>query len=300
MTSGSENMTGFDFQMTPDQRAQEEWEIENMGVITMHQFEVVVAVLFGIALLSFFGRIFIRLFTQRRLYMDDGFLTVALACLCGGTVILYEYIQILYLEFAILQKYHTALQVSREKMDDPYGLSKWQFAYNFLLWTTIYAVKWCYFAFFHQFIQAMSNWKTFIFYYRFSICFSVVSWLFVAVGAQLFCCTSLKRISKSTKCFPVLPVSNAVLNLIFWAFLIFDVLTDIMVPNEDIDQGWIRLLHVSISLHGLVFHYSEYRIPPPWGAGFPMAGILAPLGSLYRGRDGIYHDLSFHIIDRLQ
>jgi hypothetical protein len=40
MTSGSENTSGFDFQMTPDQRAQEEWAIENMGLITMHQFEV--------------------------------------------------------------------------------------------------------------------------------------------------------------------------------------------------------------------------------------------------------------------
>jgi hypothetical protein len=130
--------------------------------------------------------------------MNDGFLAVALACLCGGTVILYKYIQILYLEFATLQKHHTASQISREKMDDPYGLSKWQFAYNFLLWTTIYVVKWYYFAFFHQFIQAMSNWKTFIFYYRFSICFSVVSWLFVTVVAQLFCCTTVKRISKSS------------------------------------------------------------------------------------------------------
>jgi hypothetical protein len=72
------------------------------------------------------------------------------------------------------------------------------------------------------------------------------------------------------------------------------------VQNEDIDQGWIRLLHVSISPHGFVFHYSDYRIPPRWRAGLPMADILAPLGSLYRGRDGIYHDLSFHIIDRLQ
>jgi hypothetical protein len=130
--------------------------------------------------------------------MDDGFLTIALACLCGGTVILYEYIQILYLEFAILQQDHTALQIARDEMDDPYGLSEWQFAYNFLLWTTIYAVKWCYFAFFHQFLQAMSNWKTFIFYYRFSICFSVVSWLFVAVG-QLFCCTRVKRTPESSE-----------------------------------------------------------------------------------------------------
>ena len=31
------------------------------------------------------------------------------------------------------------------------------------------------------------------------------------------------------------------------------------VPNEDIDQGWIRLLHVPISPHGLMFHHSDCR-----------------------------------------
>jgi len=146
MTSSSDNMDVFDLQMTPDQRAQGELEIANMGRITMHQFKVVAAVLLGIALASFFGRIFIRLLTQRRLNMDDGFLTVALACLCAGTVIIYEHIQIIYLGFAILQN-HTALQIAREQMDNFYD-PKWRFAYVFLLWTTVFAVKWCYFAFF--------------------------------------------------------------------------------------------------------------------------------------------------------
>jgi hypothetical protein len=129
--------------------------------------------------------------------MDDGFLTVASACLCAGTAILYERIQIIYLEFAILQKNPIALQIAREEMDDIQDQSKWQFAYIFLLWTTVFAVKWGYFAFFHPFLQAMSNWKTFIFYYRFSICFSVVSWLFVAIGSQMISCTYLRGISES-------------------------------------------------------------------------------------------------------
>ncbi|KAN0067014.1 hypothetical protein V8E54_014938 [Elaphomyces granulatus] len=161
-----------DFQMTPDQRTQEEWENAR---ITVHQFKVVTAVLLGIALVSFFGRIFIRFFTQRRLYIDDGFLTLALACLCGGTVILYKGLHIIYLESAILRKNCTALQIAGEQMDDIYDQSKWKFAYLFLVWTTVFAVKWCYFAVFYPFLQAMSNWKSFILYYRFSICFSVIS-----------------------------------------------------------------------------------------------------------------------------
>jgi hypothetical protein len=153
---------------------------------------VVAGILFGIALVSFVGRISIRLFTQRRLYTDDGFLVVALACLCAGTVMLYERIEIIYLTSAVLQNNHTALQIAVQ-MDNFYD-PKWQ-CYIFTLWTTVFAVKWCYFAFFHPFLQAMSNWKCFIFYYRFSICFSVVSWLFAAIGTELISCTRARRIS---------------------------------------------------------------------------------------------------------
>lgn len=158
--------------------------------------------------------------------MDDGFLTVALACLCAGTVIIYEHIQIIYLGFAILQN-HTASQIAREQMDNFYD-PKWRFAYVFLLWTTVFAVKWCYFAFFHPFLQAMSNWKCFVFYYRFSICLSVASWLFTIFGTQLVSCTHVRRISESSKCLPELHVSNTVLLLTTWAIPFLDALTDIM------------------------------------------------------------------------
>ena len=115
--------------------------------------------------------------------------------MCGGTVILYKGLHIIYLESAILRKNCTALQITGEQMDDIYDQSKWKFAYLFLVWTTVFAVKWCYFAVFYPFLQAMSNWKRFILYYRFSIFFSVISWLFVAVGAQLIACPYVGRTS---------------------------------------------------------------------------------------------------------
>ncbi|KAN0067011.1 hypothetical protein V8E54_014935, partial [Elaphomyces granulatus] len=237
----------FDLQMTPEQRIQGEWEIANMGRITMRQFKVIAAVLLSIALFSFFGRIFIRLFTQRRLYMDDGFLTLALACLCAGTIIVYERMQIICLQSAILQKNPTALQIAREQMDDIYDQSGWQFAYLFLLWTTLFAVKWCYFAFFHPFLQAMSNWRIFILYYRFSICFSVFSWLLIVVGGQLIICPYVGRTSSNLQCFPAakLPVPDAVLFLLSWACPTLDALTDIMVisiPIVILRQSRMRTL----------------------------------------------------------
>jgi hypothetical protein len=173
--------------------------------------------------------------------MDDGFLIVALACLCGGTVILYERIQIMYLESAILQKNRTALQIAREQMDDLHDQSKWELAYTILLWTSVFAVKWCYFAFFNPFLQAMSNWRNFILYYRFSICFSVVSWLFGVVGQQLVACPYVGKASceSSSKGFSnwrqlmtiyskMLSRVSPVLFLILRALPILDALADIM------------------------------------------------------------------------
>ena len=39
-----------------------------------------------------------------------------------------------------------AYQIAEEQSDDLYNQSKWQLAYSVLLWTTIIAIKWCYFA----------------------------------------------------------------------------------------------------------------------------------------------------------
>ena len=119
--------------------------------------------------------------------MDDGLLVFAFICLCGGTFILFERTTTIYLEFAILRlepsAYHTIVE---DQLDDLYDQSKWQFAYSVLLWTTIFAVKWCYYALFHPFLQIMS--KGFKIYYKFSISFSIFCWVFIVVGEQLLPC----------------------------------------------------------------------------------------------------------------
>ena len=118
--------------------------------------------------------------------MDDGLLVFAFTCLCGGTFILFERTTVIYLEFGVLRMNFTAYQITQEQLGDSYDQSNWQFAYSVLLWTTIFAVKWCYFALFHPFLQIMS--KGFNIYYKFSICFSVVCWVFVSIGEQLIAC----------------------------------------------------------------------------------------------------------------
>jgi hypothetical protein len=118
--------------------------------------------------------------------MDDSILIFAFACLCGGTFIIYKRTEVIYLEFAVLRLDSLMYQIAEEQLDDLYDQSKWQLAYSVLLWTAIFAVKWCYFALFHSFIQVMS--KGLQFYYKFSIFFSVVCWVSITVGEQLIPC----------------------------------------------------------------------------------------------------------------
>jgi len=155
-------------------------------------------VLFGFAILSFFGRITIRLASRRRLFLDDGFLTFAFVCLIGGTAILYTRIHMIYLEFAVLRGDQIAALLAFQQMDNLFEQSKWQLAYLLLLWTAIFAVKWCYLAFFYPLLRSMS--KKFIYYYRFSVAFSIVSWLFLVVGEQLITCPYVGKAAGQSLC----------------------------------------------------------------------------------------------------
>ena len=92
----------------------------------------------------------------------------------------------IYLEFAVLRIDPAAIQIATEQLDDLHDQSKWELAYSILLWTTLFAIKWCYFVLFHPFLQVMS--KGFNFYHKFSIFFSVVCWLVIVVGGQLISC----------------------------------------------------------------------------------------------------------------
>jgi hypothetical protein len=165
-------------------------------------------VLFGLAILSFFGRITIRLASRRRLFIDDGFLTVAFVCLIGATAICYRRINMIYLEFAVLRGDQIAALLAFQQIDNLFEQSKWQLAYLLLLWTAIFAVKWCYLAFFFPLLRAMP--KKFIFYYQFSVAFSIISWLFLVIGEQLITCP---HVGKAAGQYLLLDIYNALESL---------------------------------------------------------------------------------------
>lgn len=153
--------------------------------------QIVVGVLFALATFTFIGRISLRLLTRRRLYLDDGFLFLAFACLCAGTAIIFLRLKVVFLEFAVLRQVPASYPLALEDMDNLVAQNTWALAWLVMSWTTIFSVKWCYFAFFHPLMRNMSRWFTW--YYRFGIFLSVASWIVIIVGEQLIACPYLGK-----------------------------------------------------------------------------------------------------------
>ena len=104
----------------------------------------------------------------------------------GGTAILYKRIYMIYLEFSVLQGDLIASLLAFQMENELFQQSKWQLAYLVFLWTAVFAVKWCYFAFFHPLLRAQS--KRVVLYYQFAIIFSIISWIVLVVSEQLVTC----------------------------------------------------------------------------------------------------------------
>lgn len=96
-----------------------------------------------------------------------------------------------YLEFYIVHSDPFAALIAFQQKGDLVEESKWQLAYLLFLWTTVFAVKWCYFAFFQPLLRTMA--KGIIYCFWFSVGFSVVSWLFLVVGDRLIACRYLRE-----------------------------------------------------------------------------------------------------------
>jgi hypothetical protein len=158
--------------------------------------------LFGLAALALIGRVTVRLLTNRKLSLDDGFLLFAFLNLIGGTAVFYSQIHLLYLEWGATQGTSTQPDflitlLALRHMNDFFEMSKWRIAYFFFLWTTIFAVKGCYLAFFRPFLRARG--KAIAWYFWFVVGLTAVSWPLLVMGDSVIVCPHVGKAS-STSC----------------------------------------------------------------------------------------------------
>ncbi|OJI85584.1 hypothetical protein ASPTUDRAFT_118620 [Aspergillus tubingensis CBS 134.48] len=212
--------------LTSSQASQTPPVIGDIGRITQRQYGIAVGIFFALASLSFFGRIFIRLFTRRRLYLDDAFLSFAFTTLLIGTVLGFLRAYTIYFQMAALEGNVEALLFLASHLEEHAKDYGFNIAFIVLLWTTVFAVKWCYLAFFHPLLVGMS--RRFTIYYRCTVGLSFISWILSAFVAPIVPCpyTGMKAISK---CFPSLPVPNSTVLAMVWLPPILDALTDMMI-----------------------------------------------------------------------
>jgi hypothetical protein len=61
----------------------------------------------------------------------------------------------------------------------------WSFSYMTFLWTAIFMVKFCYFAFFRTLLQSMP--RAWIRYYWIMVVFTTISWLYLILQQLILC-----------------------------------------------------------------------------------------------------------------
>ncbi|KAK8053074.1 hypothetical protein PG996_012375 [Apiospora saccharicola] len=212
--------------LSTDQRDQAEWRIRNTGKIRLSDFQMAIGSLFALASLAFFGRITIRVWSRRRIYLDDGLLILGYICLVLETAIFYKRARMIYLVFSLMRREEVVSLIATQEIQDVYNQMYWSFCYITFIWTTIYAVKLCYFAFFRTLLSRMP--KPLIRYYWVCVAFTIIAWAF-CVLQQLINCPHFGQ--SSSKCFPTLPISDGLLSFTYWIGPVLDALTDAAIVS---------------------------------------------------------------------
>ncbi|OTB09269.1 hypothetical protein M426DRAFT_260579 [Hypoxylon sp. CI-4A] len=226
--------------LTPEQRAEAEMRMRSSSKLPMDHFQVAIGVLFGLASLAFFGRIAVRVLSRRRIFIDDGFVITSFVCLVAATSIFYKRARIIYMVFSLMRGDEVIELIASQEIADVYGQMNWSFPYVTFMWTTIFMVKLCYFAFFRVLLQSMP--KSLIRYYWTAVVMTIVAWMYLVLQ-QLIICPYFG--ASSFKCFPTLPVSDTVMNFTFWIGPVLDALTDasiISIPLIILRKSQMALL----------------------------------------------------------
>ena len=125
----------------------------------------------------------IRIYTRRRLFLDDAFLVFGLACLCATTVLFYRKVRIMYM-IDVAPQYFDIIN-SADQFQSLLNASKFLYTIHALMWTTIFAVKFSFLIlFWHLILRTSKRLKR---YYWAVTGTCVISWMYVICGPFMIC-----------------------------------------------------------------------------------------------------------------
>lgn len=146
--------------------------------------------LFVISILVALARTAIRLRYQRRLFVDDAILLVAILCLCAAMALLLVFTPSIYLLEAFVTS--SSVMASPEELaeieiqlEQPlFKYLKLSDTYYVMTWTTIFAVKFSFLFFFRVLIRRV---RAVTLYWRIVSVVTVLVWVYCIAGAFIIC-----------------------------------------------------------------------------------------------------------------
>ena len=138
---------------------------------------------FGLLLVSVAARAGIRIRTRRSLFLDDYVVVFGLACLIGATGVLYYDMDSIFVFDALDRQpallAYIALELNRLLLSLNY-----LDVFLALIWTTTFAVKFSFLAFFHQLIDRVTRIRV---YYWTGVTLTLLSWAFFVSEPLILC-----------------------------------------------------------------------------------------------------------------
>lgn len=124
-----------------------------------------------------------RVYTRRRLFLDDAFLIFGLICLCAATTLSYMFARTMFVKEA-MQRYPNVV-IPPDQYKPLESAMAVGVSFLCLTWTTMYAVKFSFLALFWNMVQKMS--KCLSRYYWGVVATCVISWMFMICEPFILC-----------------------------------------------------------------------------------------------------------------
>ena len=128
-------------------------------------------------------RLALRIFTRRKLFLDDYILLFGLACLGAATGLVYSFSQLIFLSNAV--RLDSTVFPTLDETNQLINSLKIIDSFLALIWTTTFAVKLSFLVFFKQLIERVS--KKITIYYWVVVVFTIVTWMFLVSEAFILC-----------------------------------------------------------------------------------------------------------------
>lgn len=145
------------------------------------------------------ARCILRIRLRRKLYLDDVFVILGIACLAISTAALYSLTDLLFhLETAYMGTTVTA-KVTEDDTLSFIKATKWTYLYIDFTWTAIFAIKFSFLVFFKNLLVGVSRKLTIYYWCLFG--FTSVSWVFGCIAPFIWCShLAVLRVASKLRC----------------------------------------------------------------------------------------------------